>query len=202
MESADDRVERHIQDAVPGTIFFAEDFEDYGTPGAVRTALYRMAKRGLVERMAHGIYAKPKESNLIGEYLPSTEDVAEALARRDRARILPTGTYAQHVLGLSTQLPLNLVFLTDGPPRTVTIGKRTIQFKKTAPRYLEMRGKLSRLAVQAIREYGKDKVPTEIEEKIIELLRKEERADLKHDIRLAPQWIAEILAKALYNGSY
>ncbi|MGV8134116.1 MAG: DUF6088 family protein [Mangrovibacterium sp.] len=31
-----------------------------------------------------------------------------------KIRLVPTGIYSLHALGLSTQIPLKLVFLTDG----------------------------------------------------------------------------------------
>jgi hypothetical protein len=64
--------------------------------------------------------------------LPTTEQIAEAIAKRDKARIIPTGAYALHMLGLSTQIPMNVVYLTDSSARKVKVGKQTIVFKKTS----------------------------------------------------------------------
>ena len=120
-----------------------------------------------------------------------------AIAKRDKARILPTGSYALHMLGLTTQIPLKLVYLTDGSPRKITIGKRTIQFKKTTPKNLSLKGSISKLVVQALKEIGKGKMTNDELDKIVSILKKEDSKKLKHDIALAPQWIAEILAKAI-----
>lgn len=194
--SIDDQVEVKINKHKAGQILFSEDFQDLGNPGAVKVALHRLVKRGDLTRLARGIFAKPKYSELVGEILPSTEDVAIAIAKRDKARILPTGSYAMHVLGLSTQIPLKLVYLTDGSPRIITIGKRTIQFKKTTPKNLALQGEVSTLVVQALKEIGKGKVTSEEIQRIVDLLKKEDRKTLRHDIALAPQWIAEVMAKA------
>jgi hypothetical protein len=94
---------------------------------------------------------------------------------------------------------MNIVLLTDGSPRKIKIGKRTIQFKKTTPKNLLAKGKISRLVIQALKEIGNGKVTEEEEFKIIELLRKESEKDLKHDITLAPVWIQKILKKTLLN---
>lgn len=67
--------------------------------------------------------------------------MAVGIAKRDKARLLPTGAYAQNALGLSTQVPLKIVYLTDGSPRMIKIGERTIQFKKTTPKNLALKGK-------------------------------------------------------------
>ncbi|WP_282055432.1 DUF6088 family protein [Maribacter luteus] len=198
MLSTDDKIEQKIERLKPGTIIFTEDFQSLGSSGAVAIALHRMVKKGLLRTLARGIYTKPKFSKLLGqEVLPTTEEVALAIAKRDKARIMPTGVHAQNILGLSTQVPLKLVYLTDGSPRKITIGKRTIQFKKTTPKNLALKGAISKLVVQALKEIGKGKATDKELQKINQLLKKEDSKDLKHDIALAPQWIAEIMAQAL-----
>lgn len=198
MTSTDDKIEQKIKSLKQGAIVFTEDFQNYGSPGAVKVALHRIVKKGLLHHLARGIYAKPTFSKLLNkEVLPGAEEVALAIAKRDKARLLPTGAYAQNALGLSTQVPLRIVYLTDGSPRTIKIGKRSIQFKKTTPKNLALKGKISKLVVQALKDIGKDKATPQELEKIQSLLLKEDKQDLKHDIALAPQWIAEVMAKAL-----
>jgi len=198
MKSVDDKVTNQVQNAKPGSILFIEDFLELGSNGAVHTALYRLVKAKIIIRLARGIYAKPTFSKLLSqEVLPGAEEVAIAIAKRDKARLLPTGAHAQNALGLSTQVPLRIVYLTDGSPRTIKIGKRTIQFKKTTPKNLALKGKISKLVVQALKDIGKDKATAQELEKIQNVLLKEDKQDLKHDIAIAPQWIAELMAKAL-----
>ena len=197
MASIDDQIEAKIKRVKPGTILFIEDFLGIGTSGAVHISLHRLVKAKQIVRVSRGIYVKPKQSQLVGEVLPTTEAIAMAIAKRDKARILPTGSYAMHMLGLTTQIPLKLVYLTDGSPRKITIGKRTIQFKKTTPKNLSLKGDISKLAVQALKEIGKGKMTTDELDTIVSILKKEDSKKLKHDIALAPQWIAEILAKAI-----
>ena len=161
-------------------------------------ALHRIVKKGLLHNLARGIYAKPTFSKLLNQnVLPGAEEVAIAIAKRDKARLLPTGAHAQNALGLSTQVPLRIVYLTDGSPRTIKIGNRTIQFKKTTPKNLALKGNISKLVVQALKDIGKEKATTQELEKIQNVLLKEDKQDLKHDIAIAPQWIAELMAKAL-----
>lgn len=196
--STDDKIERTIAVAEGGTIFFPKDFIDTGSSGAIRVALHRMVKRGVLVRLASGIYAKPRINELLQmEILPEIEKVAMAIAKRDRAKILPTGDYALHVLGLSTQVPLNVVYQTDGRRRKLRIGNRTITFKQASTTTMALRGALSKLAVQALKAIGKEQLKESEAQKIIDLLRKEDITDLKHDIALAPLWIAEIMTKAL-----
>lgn len=195
--SIDDQVEQIVNKYKKGDIFFSEDFKLLNSAGAVKVALHRLVNRGDIKRLARGIFTKPKYNKLVGEMLPTTETIAQAIAKRDRARILPTGSYAMYVLGLTTQIPLKLVYITDGSPRTIKIGKRTIQFKKTTPKNLALKGEISKLVVQALKEIGNSKVTRDEFDKIKDLLKKEDRKILQHDIALVPQWIAEIMNSSL-----
>lgn len=200
MKSVETQILEKIRTIPKGVLIFPEDLQHLGSAEAVRVALHRLEKESSIKRVAQGIYVRPKISKLIGTLLPSAEEVAEAIAKRDRIRTLPTGSYALNALGLSTQVPMNIVLLTDGSPREIRVGKRKIKFKKTTPKNLLAKGKISRLVIQALKEIGNGKVTAEEENKIIALLKKEEEKDLKHDIALAPVWVQKIMRKALIDG--
>lgn len=198
--SIEENILQRIEALPKGELFLPGDFSDLGSSEAVRLSLFRLEKEGVITRVAQGIYVRPKESSLIGPLTPSAEEVAEAIAKRDRIRTVPTGGYALNALGLSTQVPMNIVLLTDGSPREIKVGKRTIKFKKTTPKNLLAKGKISRLVIQALKEIGNGKATAEEVQKIVDLLRKEDGDDLKNDITLAPEWIKKIMEKALIDG--
>ena len=200
MQSIEGQIEKSIKSKAKGSLIMPDDYLDYGSSEAIRKALGRLEDKKVIIRVAHGIYVRPKISKLIGPLTPSAEEVAEAIARRDRIRTVPTGSYALNALGLSTQVPMNIVLLTDGSPRVIKVGKRTIKFKKTTPKNLLAKGKISRLVIQALKEIGNGKVSPKEEEKILVLLRKEDKKNLRHDIALAPVWIQKLLKKALKDG--
>jgi len=133
----------------------------------------------------------------LGSPKPSTEAIAQAIAKRDKARIVPTGILALNALGLSTQVPMNVVYLTDGAKRKIDLGKRKILFKNTAPKNLSAIGKISSLVIQALKEIGKDNCTENEIQIILKQLTKEEPYRLEHDIRLAPEWIRVIMRQAI-----
>lgn len=197
MKSVEAKIEEKIKKIPKGKLIFPEDFQELGTSEAVRLALHRLEKETTITRVAQGIYVRPKISKYIGKIIPTAEEVAEAITKRDRIRTLPTGSYALNALGLSTQVPMKIVLLTDGSPREIKVGRRTIKFKKTTPKNLSAKGAISKLVIQALKEIGlNNQTPTE-EEKIIELLKKEDPKNLIHDIKIAPVWIQKIMQKAL-----
>jgi len=200
MQSVENQIEKSIKSKPRGFLLFPDDFTSYGSSDAIRKALGRLEGKQVITRVAQGIYVRPKISKFIGPLVPSAEEVAAGIAKRDRIRTLPTGSYALNALGLSTQVPMKIVLLTDGSPRVIKVGKRTIKFKKTTPKSLMAKGKISRLAIQALKEIGIGKLTDEEERKILALLKKEDLNDLKHDAALAPVWIQKILKKALNDG--
>lgn len=200
MQSIEKQIEKSIKSKPRGTLVLPSDFLYYGTPKAVQKSLERLEDKEVIIRVAQGIYVRPIISKLIGQLTPSAEEVAEAIAKRDRIRTVPTGSYALNALGLSTQVPMNIVLLTDGSAREIKVGRRTIKFKKTTPKNLLAKGKISRLVIQALKEIGNGKVSADEEQKILALLKKEDEKDLKHDIALAPVWIQKIMKKALNDG--
>lgn len=135
--------------------------------------------------MAHGIYYVPKIDPLPGELLPSAEQVAGKVAEKEKVRINPTGIDALNRLGLSTQVPTRLVYLTDGTPRLLTIGKSKVQFKATTPKKLALQGKISRLVILALDELDTTKPDPARDERLRHLLLREDEVDLQHDLRLA-----------------
>lgn len=198
MGNTEKEIKKRIEKAKPKKIFFTEDFRGFGTPASVKTALHRLVKKRILHRLGRGIYTKPGYSKLIGkEALPSLEEIAAAIAKRDKVRIIPTGSMALHLLGLSTQIPMKIVYLTEGTPRKIKIGNSDILFRSTTPKNLSYRGEICTLVIQALKEIGKGYLTAEEKDKLISVLKTEDYNKLKYDIAIAPQWISEILAEAL-----
>ena len=198
-ESIEKKILLKINGEQDGTLFFSEGFVSLGSGKAISKALERLTEKGAIRRVARGIYAKPQFHALLGELHSSTDEIAQAIAKRDKARIMPTGIYALNALGLSTQVPMNVVYLTDGVARKIKMdrGGRGILFKRVAPKNLASKDEISGLVIQALKIIEKDKVTEEEKAKIIELLRKENVEKLEHDIQLAPEWIRLIMKQAL-----
>lgn len=196
MESVERRIERIFESNPAGVILNPRAFESVGSSRAVQKSLERLTNKGIIQRILRGLYVRPMESKILGTILPPAEEIAQAVAQRDRINIAPTGSVALNLLGLSEQVPLNLEYLTDGAPREFQVGSRLIKFKRVSPKYLTMKGPLSSLAIRALRELGPSRVTQKIEDQIVEILHDETPDNLYHDMQLAPLWIRNILARA------
>lgn len=152
-------------------------------------ALSRLTAKGTIRRLARGLYEYPREHPELGMLSPDIEKVAKALAGKDRIRLQPAGAYATNLLGLSEQVPAKVVFLTDGPSRTVKIGQQEIQLRRTTPRNMAAVGRLSGLLMQALRHLGKEHITPARVEHLKRTLPAKARQQLLRDLRLAPAWM-------------
>ena len=192
-ESVQNRIENKIKSMKRGSIIFPSNFDNIGNVEAVKKSLLRLKNKKFLVSLAHGIYLYPKQDKLLGILYPSIENIATAIADRDKARIIPTGIKALNQLGLSSQIPLNIIFLTDGAARSIVVGKRTIKFKRTTPKNLAVKGKITSLIIQALKEIGKDNITDEQLKKIKNHLKLEKKEIIEHDAKLAPAWISKII---------
>ncbi|MEW4924597.1 DUF6088 family protein [Algibacter sp. 2305UL17-15] len=195
--SVKNKIVKSIKNYKRGKIFFPKDFIELGSTNAINNVLNKLENDGFLIRLAHGIYLYPKNDNILGILFPSMDEIAKAIAKRDKAKIIPTGINALNKLGLSTQIPMNIVYLTDGSPRDIQIENRKIKFKKTTPKNLAVKGEISGLVIQALKEIGQKNITEEIIQKIESILSKEKVDLVKHDAKLAPAWIAKIFFSTL-----
>lgn len=199
MQSIDDKILSNIKKRGRGAIFFANDMVQYGQRQSVLKALERMAAAGTILRVARGVYCYPKIDKELGLGIlyPSLDEIAQAVAKRDKARIAPTGVYALNVLGLSTQVQMNVVYLTDGTARRLKVGNgKGILFKHTAPKNLAFKSKTAMYITSALKELGQSGVTQEHKAKIKEILQEEEKENVLSDAALIPSWIMDIIKEA------
>ena len=197
VDSTAKRIEIAIGSEPEGKVVFSTDYAELGTPEAIKKSLIRLCERNVIVRLAHGIYYKPKfDKELgLGMLLPSLDDIAQAIAKRDHSRIVPTGDYALNSLGLSTQVPANAVYLTDGSPRRISIGKgHGIMFKHTSElKALSFRSDLMMRIVSAMRAIGEGKITDEQKRILKDHIKNVEEEDYNEDIKLAPAWVRKEL---------
>jgi len=200
MKSVHQEVINKISTLEPGAIVFPAEFRGIGTEDAIKKALSRITKEGKIERLAHGIYYLPKHHQMFGKLLPSLEDVAQAVAEHEHVRIKPAGAYALNKLGLSEQVPAKLVYITDGQPREIKIGKGGVKFKATTPKKFGMKGPISSLVIQALEELAPTQVTPEMQRQIKVLLEKESPENLQADIKLASAKVNDLLVSIYFKS--
>jgi hypothetical protein len=187
--SVDQRILALVKRRGDGAVFVPTDFLALGSRRAVDVALHRLVKRGAIRRIARGIYDLPRRHRVLGEMAPSVDAVARALAGRDEIRLQPSGAYAANLLGLTEQVPMRVVFLTDGASRRVRIGATTIELRRTTPRNMATAGRVSGMVIQALRAIGERHITPERLARLRRAIPAAERARLLKDLRFAPAWM-------------
>lgn len=171
----------------------APDLASLGSRRAVDVALHRVFNDGFLRRLSRGLYYVPRTHPQLGEISPTPDEIARALAAKHRLRIQPSGAYAANLLGLSEQVPLRVVYLTDGAPRHIRIGRQEIVFKRTTPKNMATAGRVSGLVIQALRYLGKRQANKMMITTLRNRLSARDRKQLLKDVPLAPAWIGDIM---------
>jgi hypothetical protein len=193
--STDSKMLDRIRQRGPGWVFTPSDFSDLGSRVAVALALSRHKLAGTIRQLSRGLYDYAKRDPQLGLLAPTTDAVVAALKGRDAIRLQPSGAYAANLLGLSDQVPMKLVFLTDGPNRLVDLGKQTIQLKRTTPRHMATAGKTSGLVIQALRHLGQAQVNDTVVDQLRTRLTDDDKVQLIQDLAYAPAWMKPILRR-------
>lgn len=200
MESVDNEILTSLKKRGRGVVFFGDEYAHYSNPKRVQKALEQLVGKGLVIRVARGIYCYPKKDKVwnTGFLPPAYDDIANAIAKRERAKVVPTGIHALNRLGLSDQLPMQFVYLTSGRKRNVELADgHTLQFVHTALKNLAFYNKTAMLVTFALKEIGKDYLTEEQKAHVLQLMQDEDPNSIKHDLALMPDWIQTIVMEVL-----
>jgi Family of unknown function (DUF6088) len=193
MQTMRDEIVTRIERLGEGKVFSAKDFLDIASRTTIDVTLASLTLDGKIRRVRRGLYDMPKVNAALGGKLsPDIDEAACAIARRQRWKIVPDGAWAANLLGLSTQVPAKIIYLTDGPNNEVLIGRRTIHFKHARPKAIAgLDGKFA-LVVQALRHLGKEGVGSREIETLRQALSPAEKRKLVKDARFGVDWIYEV----------
>ena len=196
MQSIENKILTSLKKCGRGIAFTPTRFAHYGSTTAVQKAIERLAEDGQIIRVARGVYCYPKiDTELgLGIIYPTFDEIAACLANRDRSLIAPAGDYALNKLGLTTQVPMNVVYITNGEGRKVPIRNgRTILFKHASPKNFAFNSPFAQLLSIALKEIGKDKIT---HDQIITLkkLLKQQPPVSEMDLKLMPAWVKKLIS--------
>jgi hypothetical protein len=188
-----DQIVARIERMEEGKAFSAKDFLDVASRTMIDVTLADLTLDGQIRRVRRGLYDKPRFNPALGGKLsPDIDEAARAIARRQKWNIVPEGAWAANLLGLSTQVPAKIIYLTDGPNNEVPIGRRSIYFKHARPKALAgLEGKFA-LVVQALRHLGKGAVGSREIAMLKSALSPAEKQKLVRDTRFGVDWIYEV----------
>ena len=184
-----------------GSVFTASDFFALGTWPAIRQALTRLTRQGVIRRIGVSLYHYPRINEKLGGEIPPPPDVvALAVARKTGSRIVASGALAANLLGLSTQVPAKRVYLTNGPTRMITVDPHTLSFRHVAPRRMAAKGKLSGIVFEALRYVKATNVTGDVITTLQRNLSADAKAELKRDLPHAAGWMRPYIQQIIGEG--
>lgn len=195
MQTIQNKIIARIYGNGRGWAFSSMDFAEIGSDEAIRKTLSRLEEQGKIRRVCRGIYDYPAYSALLKKHLsPDFDQVAQAIARKSGWTIRPSGAAALNLLGLSTQVPANILYLSDGPTKKVKAEPWLIHFKNTALKEMKLKPKTS-LMVQAIKSLGREPFDDAMISAFRNAFSGEERRQVLKDAPVVAEWIYELIRK-------
>ncbi|MCB9735994.1 MAG: hypothetical protein H6745_25690 [Deltaproteobacteria bacterium] len=175
-----------------GWSFSQKDFADLAPRATVDWILHDLKNSGTIRRVLRGVYDYPRYSELLGTALsPDYDQVAQAIARKHRWTIQAHGETALHALGLSTQVPGTVTYLSSGPSKQVEGENLRIAFKHTAAKELDVKHRSTALVIQALKALGEQHVDDAVLAKLRRALSPTERRRMQADAKYVTSWIYE-----------
>ncbi len=178
-----------------GALISAKEFLHLGNRAAVDQALKRLKERRELMSLFRGVYVRPVKTRF-GTRAPAAEKVVQGIAAARAETVVPHGAAAANALGLTTQVPTKLVFLTSGKSRQLTLGAQIVELK-TAPQWMLLPSHpAAGEAVRALAWVGKDRAL----EALTTLKRKLPKSTVQELVALRPalpQWLSNSISQTL-----
>ncbi|WP_434334632.1 DUF6088 family protein [Mycoplasma capricolum subsp. capricolum] len=189
-----------IQDRIDsfrsGKVFISNDFLDIASNETVRRTLNKLVNENKIKRIMNGFYYNPEYSELIHEYeMFTVNELAFSIARKYNWEIAPFGIACLNILGLSTQVPAKMIYVSNGKNKTYKIQKREIEFKKVNNKEISNMSLKTKIVIQAIKEIGKNELNQKDINKIQNQLSNTEKQNLLKEAKNTIAWIYEYIKK-------
>lgn len=200
-EKYTETIKKRIEKAEYGSVFILSDFSDIAETSAVRKAITRLENDGMIKRIIRGVYYKPEYNELLNEAVaPSPDKVAHAIARNFGWTIVPCGDTALNLLGLSTQVPSQWVYVSDGTYKEYSYDNTTISFKKTTNKEISKVSYKTALTIQALKAFGKENITDVVIDRLRKVLTDKEKENMFIEAKSATTWVYELI-KVIYKDA-
>lgn len=198
MQLTESIIQEQILSQGKGFVFTSKYFSSKANDVSVVTsALSRLVQKRIIRRLAHGLYDLPEVHPKLGEIMPTTEKVIEAIKKSEAIEVQPTGAYAANLLGLSTQIPMKIELYTNGPKKKIQFGKQEINLKPTTPKNMVGAGTKAGLILHALKQIGKNNITDDIIERIKQQIEQKDITSMEQQAQYAPAWIAKIMRQLI-----
>ena len=198
MRGLSKRIMEHAEAFPEGTPLCPAALLHLGNRAAVDQALWRLARSGSLMRICQGVYMRPVETRF-GLRAPRFGKALAALSKMWGETIVPCGGAAANCLGLSTQNPVRVVYLTSGPNRRLRFGSSIVELRH-APRWqLAAPHRKAGDVIRALAWLGPEEVEDNLEA-VLPTLSEADRDELAAARAVMPIWMAEPVSARLLHA--
>ena len=190
--TASSMIKKYIDELPEGKAFPSNALRAFSTTDNIRQFLNRLVKAGKIKRVTKGVFVKPKQSELVGEILPSAFEIAGSLSKSTGETITVQGAEAARILQLTTQVPMQLIFYTSGNTRVLKFNTTKVKLKHINPSRLIAAGTAPGLVICALNFMGRNNVTSNTIEKIKSVIPEKEFAETLKLTDKMPAWMADI----------
>lgn len=191
--SAREIIERSVRARRRGVPFTSADFRKVAPITTVQHELQRLVETGKIKVVAGDLFVKPRSHELLGELMPSFDRILKALTIKQGHVCQMNGGEAANRLGLSPDVPMKPVYLTNGPSRVVMLGKLELEFRHKPIEELPAAGQIAGDVIQALRYLGPRGMTAKRVEQLSKTLRLETKARLRKLTPGLPAWMREVI---------
>lgn len=193
--SVAESISNRIKHMPKGRPFAGAVFAQVGSRASVDKALSRLVLSGSLERVARGVYMRPKQSEYTGKKVRANPiAVMEAVAKVRGETIQVHGAEAVRRLGLSTQMQVLPTYYTSGSSREIRIGSAVVRLRHVSRQRLQQAGTKVGVALTALLYLGKEGLTELAARKVASSLSKEEFNKLM--ACKMPEWMRSALVCA------
>ena len=173
-------IKDHILSHSRGWVFSAHDLTQCDVDrGTIDVILHRLAKQNIIRRLGYGLYDLPRKSSLLGALSPDISDVISAYSRRMGQVFVMAPLNAANALGLTTHVPSQLTYLTDGKSHTPAICGMHIHLIHASPKIISGSDSSLGIFIQALRYFGAKGAPDHIIDRIAQKLSQDDVFNLR-----------------------
>ncbi|HCF2447131.1 TPA: hypothetical protein NIA45_004800 [Pseudomonas aeruginosa] len=177
-----------------GGVLSPKEFLGIGSRAAVDQAFSRLARASKLMRVARGYYVAPVHSRF-GSRPPAPEKVVHALASKTQETYVKSGAKAANELGLTTQMPVQQIFLTAGRSRVLQVGtKSKVTIKHAARWEMALGAGLAGDAIRALHWMGAPHASA-VAAKLHKRLSLSEWREIESVRSMMPGWMAEAIGR-------
>lgn len=186
--SAADAISKRLKYMRKGQPFSRAVFAQVGSRAAVDKALSKLVRSGLLERVARGIYMRPKLSAYTGRWVrPSPLSIMSVITKANGETIQIHGAEAVRRLGISTQMQVVPTFYTSGATRDIKIGNAVVRLRHASSDRLQHAGTKVGVVLSALYYLGKEGLSVQVVSTIGNNINRDELIKLKSS--RMPAWM-------------